>query len=113
MPTTAAYAILGDPDRPEQVLWVGTEGKGLFRYDVGATAEMARLAALIGRPKPANSGAGFWRAIRVWMDGVGNHRKVRIRDALTSRQLLHRTLHIDVCQPAMRCLISTGPVLCP
>jgi PAS domain S-box-containing protein len=30
----ATYAIAGDPDRPSEVLWIGTEGSGLVRYDV-------------------------------------------------------------------------------
>ncbi|MFH1844077.1 MAG: two-component regulator propeller domain-containing protein, partial [bacterium] len=27
------YTILGDPDQPDQLLWIGTEGCGLMRYD--------------------------------------------------------------------------------
>jgi PAS domain S-box-containing protein len=28
------YAIVGDPDAPSELLWIGTEGGGLVRYDV-------------------------------------------------------------------------------
>lgn len=34
VPYGTAYAVLGDPDAPEQLLWIGTEGAGLLSYDV-------------------------------------------------------------------------------
>jgi len=89
------FSICGDPDDPARVLWIGTNGGGLNRFDV-RTGEVERITTRDGLPNDVVYGVLADEAGRLWMStnkGIacydrhhGTFRTFTVNDGLQSNE---------------------------